>query len=152
MAGASDRAGGAFRMARPMDGRDRRMDPRFAVGIHSAEPAGLLRAGAQGFGAVVVLAPAVQSFANLEEATPKPMVLDVKHTDEELTLAVKDAILADKDLAKFADKIDVKSEKGVVTLSGKLDSEKAKADLDLKVKSLPGVLDVVDNIEVVPVL
>lgn len=69
-------------------------------------------------------------------------------SDEDITKAVKQAILGDKELAKLMNQITVKSEKGVVTLSGSVDNSMAKSNLEAKAKAVLGVQKVVNNIEV----
>lgn len=69
-------------------------------------------------------------------------------SDSDITLAVKDAIMKDKDLSKFSKDITVKVDKGIVTLSGKVDSVKIKDDLGILVKGVSGVKSVVNGIEV----
>lgn len=98
------------------------------------------------------LAPTVHLF------TAEPSTMDVKvekergmrvvKSDAEVSKAVKDAFAADKDLANFVSTIDVKAEAGVVTLSGTVDKEKTKSDLEAKAKSVDGVKSVVNKIEV----
>lgn len=85
-------------------------------------------------------------------ANPSGMMVSVTQdkfkSDEEITTAIKNAIAADKDLSKFASDITVKTDKGVVTLSGKVDSEKVKNDLELKAKDIAGMDKVKNEIEV----
>jgi hypothetical protein len=70
-------------------------------------------------------------------------------SDADMTKAVTDAIHSDKSLSAVASSIDVKAENGTITLSGTVDSDKTKSDIESKAKSI--VRDdskVVDNIVV----
>lgn len=75
-----------------------------------------------------------------------PMNQEKVMSDSDITAAVKKAIVSDKDLSKF--NINVVSDKGIVTLSGKVDTFKAKLDIENKAQNVVGVLRVINNIEV----
>lgn len=66
--------------------------------------------------------------------------------DENLINAVKSSLSSD--FASDLQNIDIKAEKGVVTLDGKVKSDAAKSAIESKVKSVAGVSKVVNNIEV----
>lgn len=69
-------------------------------------------------------------------------------SDIDLARKVKVAISEDKVLAPFSSTVFVQSEKGVITLSGNVDSQKTKTDIESKVKNVSGVNKVVNNIEI----
>jgi len=71
---------------------------------------------------------------------------DMQNSDKILTDNIKAAFSADLTLA--AQHVDFKVDKGVVTLSGYTDSAKAKDGFEAKAKSVSGVKNVVNNIEV----
>lgn len=73
---------------------------------------------------------------------------EVVKSDADVAKAVKDAFKKDQTMSVFADKVDVKVDKGVVTLSGTVDSEKTKADFEARAKAVVGVDKVVNNIVV----
>lgn len=81
-----------------------------------------------------------------ETKTTSPMM----KTDEEITKAVKQVLTTDNNLSAFAVTIDVTTKDGVVTLTGTVDTEKAKSDIGTKVKGISGVKNVVNNIVVKP--
>lgn len=98
--------------------------------------------------AFLILSPALYSIG-LDAGKDTLLMQDVKQvSDADLAKAVKEAFIADTALAPFADKVDVKADKGVVTLSGKVDSEKTKLDFGVKVKDIAGVDKVVNDIEI----
>lgn len=100
----------------------------------------LILAGASFF----LLAPV----AHLQLAATEKVVVkqEVVMSDSDITAAVKKVISSDMNFSKF--KIDVATDKGIVTLSGNVDSLKAKLDLESKAKAVPGVIKVINNIEV----
>lgn len=67
-------------------------------------------------------------------------------SDADLINAVNHALKSDMVLSAY--NIDVKADKGVVTLSGKVDTDKAKMDVESSVMAVPGVLKVVNDITV----
>jgi hyperosmotically inducible protein len=73
-------------------------------------------------------------------------------TDDEITKAVKQTLMTDNSLSAFAVTIDVITKDGVVTLSGNVDTEKAKLDIGTKVKGVSGVKSVANNIVVKPLV
>jgi osmotically-inducible protein OsmY len=84
----------------------------------------------------------------VEETSSSAIMQDKIKSDEELTHAIKKAILEDKELSKFVNVIHIKSDKGVVTLSGTLKDSKIKSDIEAKAKAVSGVNKVINNIEV----
>lgn len=96
----------------------------------------------------LILSPALYSIG-LDAGHDTMMVQDTKVvSDADLTKAVKDAFIADSTIAAFADKVEVAADKGVVTLSGKVDSEKTKLDFGVKARGVAGVDRVVNDIEI----
>ena len=67
-------------------------------------------------------------------------------SDADLIAAVKKVLSEDKDFSKFL--IVVTADKGLVTLTGKVDSVKDKLDIGSKVKAVEGVRDLINNLEV----
>lgn len=61
---------------------------------------------------------------------------------------VEKSLMADKEFAPFMNKITIKEDKGVVTLDGKVNSSDMKSKIGDKVKMLPGVVKVINNLEV----
>lgn len=73
---------------------------------------------------------------------------DQMRTDDELEDAVSDAFYDDTTLEPFADDIDVSADRGKVTLTGTVDSATTKAAFESKAKSVAGVKEVVNDIDV----
>ncbi len=95
-----------------------------------------------------VIAPvAQQQIFGLD--APATMVIkeDKIISDADLIASVKKVLSEDKDFSKFI--IVVTADKGLVTLTGKVDSVKDKLDIGAKVKAVEGVRDVINNLEVV---
>lgn len=76
----------------------------------------------------------------------------VKATDFEVVNAVKNAFSGDTNLSKFTNAVKVEFTQGVVTLSGKVDSDMVKKEFEAKARSVSGVKEVVNNIEVSPTM
>lgn len=97
----------------------------------------------------LMLAPAVQhQVYSADINSPVIQENSVVVSDDNVKAAVKDAIASDIDLAKFANVIDIKVDKGVVTLGGVVDSSVVKSKIESKVKNIMGVKKVINNIEV----
>ncbi len=95
-----------------------------------------------------VIAPvAQQQIFGLD--APATMVIkeDKIISDADLIASVKKVLSEDKDFSKFI--IVATADKGLVTLTGKVDSVKDKLDIGAKVKAVEGVRDVINNLEVV---
>lgn len=84
----------------------------------------------------------------INKAPKTDTVMQNVHSDADVTRAVKDAFAADKFLSAEASKVDVKTDMGVVTLTGTVSSEKFKKDFKFKAKDVDGVKNVVNNITV----
>lgn len=69
-------------------------------------------------------------------------------SDDNLKAAIDNAIESDMQLAKFASAIDVEVDKGVVTLTGDVDSSAVRSSIESKVTNIVGVKKVINNIEV----
>ena len=69
--------------------------------------------------------------------------------DMEITTHLKSEFAADIGLSSLAN-ISINSTNGVVTLSGQVDSERAKAKAGALAKALPKVVRVLNNLQVVP--
>lgn len=69
-------------------------------------------------------------------------------SDDQIAQAVKDAFANDDNLSDSASDINVTTAKGIVTLSGKVDSDQLKSAFEAKAKTIPGVNSVNNNIEV----
>ncbi len=80
--------------------------------------------------------------------TSSSVIQNKVQSDEEINLAVKNAISSNKEIAQFVNNINITVDKGVVTLSGVVNSSKAKSDIEAKAKTVVGVKKVVNNIEV----
>jgi hypothetical protein len=72
----------------------------------------------------------------------------VPKTDEQITKAIKDEINSDKDFATDAAKVEIKTEKGKVILSGVVEDQDTKADVESVAKDIAGDSNVVNNIVV----
>lgn len=81
-------------------------------------------------------------------ATKEGTVTTVPVSDNDLALRVKNAFTVDKDLSNQVKSVDVKASNGVVTLSGKVDSDKVKNDFAAKAKGVEGVTKVENNLQV----
>lgn len=97
-----------------------------------------------------LLAPVAQPLIYGVESASTTIVQekDKVVNDEQLNRAIKEAIVSDAKLVKFINKINIKVEKGVVTLSGVVDSSDVKSNIESKAKAVMGVKKVVNNIEV----
>lgn len=95
-----------------------------------------------------LMAPIAHSVIYGAETSSTVVKEDKVMNDEQLHRAVKEAIVADVNLVKFISKIHIKVEKGVVTLSGVVDSSDIKSNIEAKAKAVMGVKKVVNNIEV----
>lgn len=76
--------------------------------------------------------------------------VSVVKTDDAITQDVKNAFVNDTNLSAFAKDVTVKTDKGVVTLSGNVTSDNIKADFGKKAQGVLGVTKVVNNLVVVP--
>lgn len=81
-------------------------------------------------------------------ATPKLIPQPSDTNDAALTKAIKDAFNANSDLAASANFVSVNTTNGIVTLSGTVNSQKAKSDFENAAKSVAGVTQVINNLEV----
>lgn len=69
-------------------------------------------------------------------------------TDEDINRAIKYAISTDRDLAAYANFINVSTQNGIVSLSGSVNSIKTKGDIEALARSIPGVVRVNNKIQV----
>lgn len=118
-------------------------------------------------GLLIVSAPSAQIFAETTQGnlkvnvTPEKTVvtpavpvdkvtvkMDVSKSDMDVAKAVKDSFAVDPAVSSFASNVDVKVDKGVVTLSGNVPTDKAKADFERLAKGVMGVNTVVNNVVV----
>ncbi len=74
----------------------------------------------------------------------------VQHTvsDKDLTTKIKQAVSADEELSHLMQGVDVKVDKGVVTLSGKVKSQFEKAKIESKIRSIAAGQQVVDKMTI----
>ncbi len=104
--------------------------------------------------ALFLLAPTFQSVLLSAGNADKKVEVTVEKSanammsDSDITRAVKDAFAADKAFAASVSAVDIKTDKGMVTLSGSVGSEKVKTDAVAKAKGVAGVKGVIDNIAV----
>lgn len=99
----------------------------------------------------MLLAPSTSFVRGMDTVDVQKVTVKMEEkviSDHDITLAVKDAISKDIYLNKFSKDINIKVDKGIVTLSGKVDSVKVKSDLEMLIKGVLGVKGVVNNIEV----
>ena len=75
-------------------------------------------------------------------------VATVPKTDDQITKEIKDEINSDKEFAIDAAKVDIKTEKGKVILSGTVGDQDTKADVESVAKDIAGDNNVVNNIVV----
>jgi hypothetical protein len=61
---------------------------------------------------------------------------------------ITQAIMADKELSPIMSKVTIRESKGVVTLTGKAKSADIKSKIENKIKHLPGVVKVANNLEI----
>lgn len=101
---------------------------------------------------ILVLAPSAQHLSAADAVTSNQpgtmMAQDKVKSDEDITLAVKAAIAADKDLSVFLPNINITTSNRVVTLTGSVDTEKAKNDIEAKAKAVSGVDKIVNDLKV----
>jgi osmotically-inducible protein OsmY len=69
-------------------------------------------------------------------------------SDDDLEDIVEKVISSDKQLYNALDDFDVDVKQGVVTLTGKTKSQVIKSGVEAKIRALPGVKQVVNNIEI----
>jgi len=91
-------------------------------------------------------APAVEP-SPTQPAT-SPTVATGSEADQELTKAIRQSIEADKSLPPAAQSITIAAAEGVVTLSGKVPTTEAKQAIEDRVKAVPGVKSVDNQLEV----
>ena len=72
----------------------------------------------------------------------------VQVSDDDLSDQVEKAISSDKKLYDAIDDFDVEVNNGVVTIEGEVESPALKSQVESIVRSLPGVKQVINNIEV----
>lgn len=90
----------------------------------------------------------------LESSTVHPPVveqgkmMDQKVVDKDLSKVIEKAITSDKDLDKGIHHFNVDVKGGIVTLTGKADSQIIKSRIEAKVGAIQGVNQVINNIEV----
>ena len=97
----------------------------------------------------LMLTPAIQHQVYGEEV--KTTVVQEKSmvvNDDIIHQSIKDALASDMGLANVMDDIDIKVDKGVVTLSGEVDSAQLKSNIESKVKHVMGVKEVINHIEI----
>jgi hypothetical protein len=69
-------------------------------------------------------------------------------TDEVLEQRVASSLREDTALAALAPNITVDANKGTVTLKGSVNSSQQRSDIESKVRSIPGVTQVTNNLEI----
>lgn len=69
-------------------------------------------------------------------------------TDDNLKNTIVGSFSSDPEIANINDDLDVSVDEGVVTLSGTVNSEALRSKIEGKVKSIAGIKQVVNNIEV----
>ena len=74
--------------------------------------------------------------------SPKAQIDDLK-----ITAQVRSKLVSDVGLASMAD-ISINSTNGVVTLSGQVDSAEARQKAEVVAKTVPNVVQVIDNLQV----
>lgn len=70
--------------------------------------------------------------------------------DAKITADIHDGIVNDPNLSPAAREVEVTTSARKVTLKGRVKTEQERMDIDLKARSQPGVVDVDDQIELVP--
>jgi hyperosmotically inducible protein len=71
-------------------------------------------------------------------------------TDRTLNNQIRTALKADTLLSDASQKVSLSSDNGVVTLNGTVATEKDKKDLESRVKSMAGVKEVENNLQIGP--
>lgn len=94
-----------------------------------------------------LLAP-VASVFSFDSLYNSSAVQDKAKNDSDVTKSVKDAVAADSDLSGFANTVIITTENGIVTITGFVDNQDAKAKVEAKVKAVSGVNQVKNNLEV----
>lgn len=88
----------------------------------------------------------------IEKKVVEKKTVDAKSMDDsQLSQRVIQVITTDKEFTSFADRINVKVDKGVVFIKGTVDSDNAKAAIERKIKGIEGVQKVNNEITVTPV-
>src|SRR5262249_48681959 len=77
-------------------------------------------------------------------------VAPVPQTDESITKNIKDQLSSDKEFAADAANVEIKTEKGKVTLSGTVKDKDTKEDIETVAKENAGDNNVTNNIVVEP--
>lgn len=120
----------------PMASDKSRYERQEATGINQGrEP---VRSPAEAKSAAEILNPTPGT-------APEEKNLVTKPTDEDLTTKVNG--LVREDVGQDADNIQVTIKNGIVTLKGKVSSAAQKQGLESKIKALPGVTRIEDNLE-----
>lgn len=99
-------------------------------------------------GLFLVIAPAAHHNQLFGNENKKSELATTPKSDEEITKQIKDKLSSDKDLAKDAAKVDVKTDKGMVTLSGTVSDEDTKEDVGDVAEDVAGNKNVTNNIVV----
>jgi osmotically-inducible protein OsmY len=97
------------------------------------------------FFAPVAYAAVADDSATMDPAMTSDDVMMMK-TEDAAVKAVNAALANDPNFSSFA--IVVNNDNGKVTLSGNVDTEKTKSDIEAKIKNIDGVTSVVNNLTV----
>lgn len=83
-----------------------------------------------------------------KEGTPPGIAANTPNSDMFVSDQVRQALAADKDVAKEFNGVKIETKAGVVTLTGTVSDEALKASIGQKVANVPGVNSVDNRIEV----
>lgn len=93
------------------------------------------------------------TFTETTTISIEPAVTAVKADDSDsISQEVRNAFNKDANLSPFANNVTVKTEKGVVTLTGTVQSDKVITDFGTKAGSVTGVTQVVNKLVVTPAM
>ncbi len=70
--------------------------------------------------------------------------------DQSLNTRIREALNADSSLRDASQNINLRSDNGVVTLSGTVATEKEKSDLESRLQRMTGVSRVENNLQIAP--
>lgn len=102
-------------------------------------------------GLFLVIAPAHISALGIDNPPSQNQMAPNKFakanlSDSDITKEIKNELKSDKDFAAKTPNIDIKTERGIVTLSGTVDNQAMKNDIETIAKNIAGDNNVIDTI------
>jgi osmotically-inducible protein OsmY len=92
--------------------------------------------------------PSTQSPTSPSATSPSGSTSSPSAADQSLAQRVTSSLREDSSLAAVAPNITVQANNGTVTLHGSVSSQQQRSDIESKVRSMAGVTQVINNLEV----